>query len=52
VSTKVLLLIALLAPMMIIVAGIASRWHDPAGAQVGPRQESDAPTPDPELTGH
>jgi hypothetical protein len=32
VSTRVLLLIALLAPVVIIAAGIASRWRDPAGA--------------------
>jgi hypothetical protein len=50
VSTRVLLLIALLAPVVIIAAGIASRWRDPAGA--GPRQKSDAVAPDPEWTRH
>jgi hypothetical protein len=52
VSTRVLLLIALLAPVVIIAAGIASRWRDPAGAQAGPRQKSEVVAPDPELTGH
>ena len=52
VSTRVLLLIALLAPVIIIAAGIASRWRDPAGAQAGPRQNSDNVAPDPEWTRH
>ena len=52
VSARVLLLIALLAPVVIIAVGIASRRRDPAGAQNGPRENSDAPAPDPELSQH
>ena len=52
VSTRVLLLIALLAPVVIIAAGIASRWRDPASTQAGPPQKSDAVAPDPEWTRH
>ena len=52
VSTRVLLLIALLAPVVIIAAGIASRWRDPASTQAAPRQKSDAVAPDPEWTRH
>lgn len=51
-SARVLLLIALLAPVVIIAAGIASRWRDPAGVQTGPRESSEAVAPDPELTAH
>jgi hypothetical protein len=52
VSARVLLLIALLAPVVIIAAGIVSRQRDPAGARNGPRENSDAPAPDPELNAH
>jgi hypothetical protein len=52
VSARVLLLIALLAPVVIIAAGIASRRHDPAGAKSGSRENSDGPAPDPELSEH
>jgi hypothetical protein len=52
VSARVLLLIALLAPVVIIAAGIASRWRDPAGSQNGARENSNAPATDLELIEH
>jgi hypothetical protein len=52
VSARVLLLIALLAPVVVIAAGIASCRRNPAGAKNGPRENSGASTPDPELGQH
>jgi hypothetical protein len=45
VSARVLLLIALLAPVVMIAAGIASRRRDPAGTQNDERENSDAGRP-------
>jgi hypothetical protein len=44
-NRRVPLLIALLAPVVVLAAGIASRWLDPAWPQRGERENSDVGRP-------